>query len=579
MPNSFITTVTPEAPIFSNPASADAISNISEYLTTGYWNDNGTTPGSFNVAPGGSLTVNLTGLTEEGRTLALQALDSWTHVSGISFTQVTSGGQITFDDNQQGAYSFSNRTGDEITYAHVNISTAWLERYGTDPASYALQTYIHEIGHALGLGHPGDYNGSASYGRDNNFVEDSWQMTIMSYFSQSQNRTTGASFAWVLTPQLADIRAIEMLYGVNNLSGAGDTTYGVGSTAGQVHQAIGELMADGRLSDPVSFTVVDRGGTDLIDLSTDTSAQVINLTGGATSTTYGLRGNMIIEAHTVIENLRAGRSHDAVRGNEADNMIWGGDGNDTIEAREGNDTVDGGLGNDVAWGGIGRDSLRGSDGDDWLSGKAGHDWLIGGTGADTLLGGMGDDTLIGGDGADTMAAGVGHDSVQGDLGADRISGRAGDDTLSGGDDADTLRGGEGSDSLAGNHGDDVLKGGAGGDSLNGGAGADSLTGWWGADLLTGGSGADVFIMISGDTHQDTITDFTSGEDHLSFGRRGFDGTLSWIDSAAFSGTAGELRHILSEAGITVEFDQDGDGQSDLSFLLAGATALTQDDIL
>jgi hypothetical protein len=33
--------------------------------------------------------------------------------------------------------------------------------------SYSFQTYVHEIGHALGLGHGGPYNGSASYGLDN----------------------------------------------------------------------------------------------------------------------------------------------------------------------------------------------------------------------------------------------------------------------------------------------------------------------------------------------------------------------------------------------------------------------------
>ena len=53
--------------------------------------------------------------------------------------------------------------------------------------TYAFQTYIHEIGHALGLGHPGNYNGEARYPNDAEFQNDSWAMSIMSYFGQTEN--------------------------------------------------------------------------------------------------------------------------------------------------------------------------------------------------------------------------------------------------------------------------------------------------------------------------------------------------------------------------------------------------------
>jgi VCBS repeat-containing protein len=64
-----------------------------------------------------------------------------------------------------------------------------------------------------------------------------------------------------------------------------------------------------------------------------------------------------------------------------------------------------------------------------------------------------------------------------------------------------------------NGGNDVLIGGTGNDTLNGGAGAD---------LMTGGGGNDTFVFKAitdsqpGAGHFDTITDFTSGIDHLDF---------------------------------------------------------------
>ena len=42
-----------------------------------------------------------------------------------------------------------------ISSAHVNVSTQWLTNYGTTHDTYSFQTYIHEIGHVLGLGHAG----------------------------------------------------------------------------------------------------------------------------------------------------------------------------------------------------------------------------------------------------------------------------------------------------------------------------------------------------------------------------------------------------------------------------------------
>jgi Ca2+-binding RTX toxin-like protein len=82
------------------------------------------------------------------------------------------------------------------------------------------------------------------------------------------------------------------------------------------------------------------------------------------------------------------------------------------------------------------------------------------------------------------------------------------------------------DTLYGLGGNDFLRGGYGNDTLIGGAGDDLLNGGEGDNILTGGSGKDKFELFqisafsTGNssntriTSNDTITDFTPGEDKL-----------------------------------------------------------------
>lgn len=114
-----------------------------------------------------------------------------------------------------------------------------------------------------------------------------------------------------------------------------------------------------------------------------------------------------------------------------------------------------------------------------------------------------DDIISGGDGNDIISGGDGNDIISGDNGNDTILGNMGNDTIFGG---------EGIDTLSGNIGDDTLFG---------GPGADTLTGGMGADTLTGGTEADTFVLTALNaslvTAFDTITDFTSGTDHIKIG--------------------------------------------------------------
>lgn len=168
-----------------------------------------------------------------------------------------------------------------------------------DPGFYGLQTLNHELGHSLGLSHPGAYNFSddddgdgvpdpITYEGDAFYFQDSHQYTIMSYFDSYE---TGAQnvdwnlmrFVYPSTPMVDDVFVAQQKYGVETTTRTGDTTYGFNATSDVLNEAM--RFEDGEMA--TIFTIWDADGTDTLDLSGYYTDSVIDLREGAYSSAGG----------------------------------------------------------------------------------------------------------------------------------------------------------------------------------------------------------------------------------------------------------------------------------------------------
>lgn len=498
---------------------------------------------------------NFAAFTDAQKSAAREAMASWDDVVAVSFVETdVNDADITFGNlaSAPTTQAYSRLPLDRVFVNDaVNAQSKWIagdvwisasqpSNFQLDEGRYGLQTLTHEVGHSIGLSHPGAYNAapglSITYAVNAEYAQDTRAYTIMSYFEGSSISGTRhfdfhlSTTAYSGVPLIHDILAAQRIYGADMTTRTGDTVYGFNSNAGRDSYDFTKTPA------PI-MAIWDAGGNDTIDASGYATTQIIDLTPGSLSSIGGvtydtaptlaqvnanralvglppvaqatydtnmaaLKANPVVGRLTdnvgiaygaIIENAIGGSGADTIIGNSADNILRGNAGNDVIGGGAGNDLLDGGSGDDEMLGGIGDDRY--------------------------VVDSIGDKVIeLAGEGVDTVTSSVNYtltDNVENlTLAGAAVSGT--------GNDLDNI--------IIGNALANVLIGGAGNDRLFGDDGNDRLVGGDGRDFLTGGSGADVFVAEknsvkstgkSGSFSTDTITDFVAGTDKIDLSAFGF----------------------------------------------------------
>ena len=270
----------------------------------------------------------------------------------LTFTEVadssTSYGMIRYLCSSSPSYAYAyyptgtDLAGDVVLNTSYDVAGSDTNYFRNGIGSHGFLALIHETCHALGLKHPGNYNGSGT--GDAPYLplaEDNGDNSLMSY-----NFYSGSKSA---SPMPYDLAALGYMYGAKTSTRSSDTTYTF--TRADIYTT-NDGASVGSTALKSKNTLWDGGGTDTVDVSglpaaalgyridigaggwiTPTSSYnsvLYDATAGSTTTfrtgtTYAATdfGTRIPLSGTTIENVKVSGSSDSIFVNSAANRIFG----------------------------------------------------------------------------------------------------------------------------------------------------------------------------------------------------------------------------------------------------------------
>lgn len=323
---------------------------------------------TYSLDPGSGWTANEAAVWKTG--LAL-----WSGLANVAFTQVSSNaaaklvlyrdpstsgpaGQAggAYSSTVEGRATVGSTVLPATTSAYTSIQTGNPGDYfnfdGTFTGLFAgaaggggIATVVHELGHTLGLAHPGPYNGSAVPATQQSSPVDTLLYSVMSYFSPTdasaryyaQYSVTGTNWGisggyvrGPVTAQMDDVAAIQQLYGPSTTAAfAGGQTYGFNCNI----QADVRPFYDFTVNTAPVVTLSNRGVGNTLDLSGYGVACSVNLNPGTFSSVAGLTNNLAIAFGTRIDRAVGGSGDDTFYANDDGDVINGGAGDNTVVLR------------------------------------------------------------------------------------------------------------------------------------------------------------------------------------------------------------------------------------------------------
>src|SRR5688572_9417899 len=160
-------------------------------------------------------------------------LANFAAVANVTFSEAAGGvGTLRFAeaDDPVTAYAYlphTSEAGGDAFFNHFDYNAP-------DPGTYAYLTFLHEVGHTLGLDHGQEEPGHiAALPTDHDSLEYS-VMTYRSFVGADLTGYTAAQGSYPLTLMLADIAAMQYMYGANYTTNSGNSTYEWSATTGEL---------------------------------------------------------------------------------------------------------------------------------------------------------------------------------------------------------------------------------------------------------------------------------------------------------------------------------------------------------